>query len=141
MPKTRELIDKCFEKELYISFLTVANAAYIMRKYPKSEINRNIRLILKLFSIAPNDKSQIENAINIESPDFEDMLQYQTAMSVKCDVLLTRNIKDFTFAKNSGNVYLRIFANVVGDMEVDVAKLTNDWSKPRAQRGIADPTN
>lgn len=98
-PQIRELIDKCSEMDLYISYLTVANAAYIMRKYPKSEINKNIGLILKLFNVVPNDKSQIERAIKIESPDFEDMLQYQTAISVNCDVILTRNTKDFPFAK------------------------------------------
>lgn len=95
----RELIVRCLDKELYISYLTVANAAYIMRKYPKAEIKKNIQLILELFNIIPNDRDQIENAIKNDAPDFEDMLQYQSAMSAKCDVILTRNAKDFPFAE------------------------------------------
>lgn len=98
-PIIRALIERCSDKELFISFLTVANAAYIMRKYPKSKINENIDLILDLFNIVSNDRSQLEKAIKIEAPDFEDVLQYQAALSTKCEVILTRNAKDFPFAK------------------------------------------
>jgi len=97
-PQIRDLIVKCSDKEICISYLTVANAAYIMRKYPKSEINNNIKLILELFNIIPNDRSQVEKAIKQEVPDFEDMLQYQSAISANCEVILTRNAKDFPFA-------------------------------------------
>ncbi len=95
----RELIRVCAEDELYISYLTIANAAYIMRKYSKDKIQENINLILELFEIIPNDKSQIEKAIKTEGSDFEDILQYQSARSVKCEVILTRNEKDFLFSE------------------------------------------
>lgn len=98
-PQIRELVAQYSNQELFISYLTVANAAYIMRKYPKSVINNNIKLLLELFSIIPNDKNQIEEAIKQEVPDFEDMLQYQSAISANCDIILTRNVKDFPFAK------------------------------------------
>lgn len=84
--------------DLYISYLTVANAAYIMRKYSKVELRSNLELILELFEIIPNDKQQLVEAIKADSPDFEDMLQYQSAKSVKCEVILTRNSKDFPFS-------------------------------------------
>ncbi len=95
----RELIRVCAEDELYISYLTIANAAYIMRKYSKDKIQENINLILELFEIIPNDRSQIEKAIKTEGSDFEDILQYQSARSVKCEVILTRNEKDFLFSE------------------------------------------
>lgn len=94
----RDLINSCAEDELYISYLTVANAAYIMRKYPKDELKANINLILELFEILPNDESQIEKAIKTEGSDFEDILQYQCAKSIECEVILTRNAKDFRFS-------------------------------------------
>ncbi len=94
----RELIRLCSAHELYISYLTVANAAYIMRKYSKEELNANLNLILELFEIVPNDKLQILNAIKTEGKDFEDILQYQSAKSVRCEVILTRNAKDFHFS-------------------------------------------
>lgn len=58
-PQTRELMVRCSDKELYISFLSVANAAYIMRKYPKSEVIGNIKIILKLFSVISNDSYNV----------------------------------------------------------------------------------
>ena len=97
-PIIRNLISRGEDYDFFISYLTVANAAYIMRKYPKTEINANIRLILELFEVIPNDKQQIEKALTIDSPDFEDTLQYEAAMTAKCDIILTRNTKDFTFS-------------------------------------------
>lgn len=94
----RELIRRSEEYDLYISYLTVANAAYIMRKYSKAVLRSNLQLMLELFEIIPNDKHQIEKAIKSDCPDFEDMLQYQSAKSMKCDVILTRNAKDFPFS-------------------------------------------
>lgn len=97
-PHIRELISHSEDIDLYISYLTVANAAYIMRKYPKVKLRSNLELILELFEIIPNDKQQLAEAIKADSPDFEDMLQYQSAKSVKCEVILTRNAKDFPFS-------------------------------------------
>ncbi len=94
----RDLIRSCADDELYVSYLTVANAAYIMRKYSKEELNDNLNLILELFEIIPNDKHQIEKAIKTNGSDFEDILQYQSAKSVQCEVILTRNAKDFQFS-------------------------------------------
>lgn len=94
----RELISRSISYDLYISYLTVANAAYIMRKYTKAELRSNLEYIMELFEIISNDKYQIEKAIHADCPDFEDMLQYQSAKSMKCDVILTRNAKDFPFS-------------------------------------------
>ncbi len=94
----RELISHSEDYDLYISYLTVANAAYIMRKCSKAVLRSNLQLMLELFEIIPNDKHQIEKAIKADCPDFEDMLQYQSAKSMKCDVILTRNAKDFPFS-------------------------------------------
>ena len=97
-PQIRDLISHSDNYDLYISYLTVANAAYIMRKYPKNEIRANLQLMLELFEIIPNDKKQIEKALKIDCKDFEDMLQYQSARSVNSQVILTRNAKDFPFS-------------------------------------------
>ena len=97
-PQIRELISRSADWNLYISYLTVANAAYIMRKYSKEQLRTNLKLILDLFEIIPNDRKQQEKAIKADGSDFEDMLQYQAAKSVKSEVIFTRNAKDFTFS-------------------------------------------
>ena len=97
-PQIRELISRSADWNLYISYLTVANAAYIMRKYSKEQLRTNLKLLLDLFEIIHNDRKQLEKAIKADCSDFEDMLQYQAAKSVKSEVILTRNAKDFTFS-------------------------------------------
>lgn len=94
----RSLILKSSGMELYVSYLTIANTAYILRKYPKNEIVRYLKLILDIFTVVPNNVNQIQEALKVEVPDFEDMLQYQTALFSKCDVIITRNVKDFPFS-------------------------------------------
>lgn len=69
-----------------------------MRKYSKEKLNENLNLILELFEIIPNDKQQIERAIKTDGKDFEVILQYQSAKSMRCEVILTRNAKDYHFS-------------------------------------------
>lgn len=94
----RELIKRSSGLELYISYLTVANTAYILRKQPRHDFIKYIKLVLDIFTVIPNTYSQIHDALRIESKDFEDILQYQAAMSINCDVIITRNFKDFQFS-------------------------------------------
>lgn len=97
-PDIRKLIMESSGMQLYVSYLTIANAAYILRKRPKDEMIRYLRLILNIFAVVPNNVDQILEALKVEVPDFEDMLQYQTALSSRCDVIITRNVKDFPFS-------------------------------------------
>ncbi len=87
--------------ELGISSLTIANTSYTLLRQtnPKSakEILRKLRLIINIF---PLDDKIIGLALNDNSfSDFEDGLQYFTALENNQDLIITRNLKDF---KNSG---------------------------------------
>lgn len=84
--------------KFYISYLSVANVAYIARKIPKEELYSGIHEVLKLFRIIPNDKKQIEKALELKASDFEDALQYAAAIEAKCDFIITRNHSDFKFS-------------------------------------------
>lgn len=103
-PEYKEISEKFLYKaalhvyELYISYLTVANYAYILRKEPDEKIYSLIKKILDSFLIIPNNRNQIENALILKPHDFEDALQYQAAVSEKCDFIITRNKKDFEFS-------------------------------------------
>jgi predicted nucleic acid-binding protein len=50
--------------------------------------------------LAVNDKT-IELALSSEFKDFEDAIQYYTAIENKIEILLTRNLKDFRKAEIS----------------------------------------
>ena len=86
--------------ELSISSLTIANTSYTLLRQTNStsakEILRKLRLII---NILPLDDKIIGIALNDNSfDDFEDGLQYFTAIENNQDLIITRNLKDF---KNS----------------------------------------
>lgn len=85
--------------QFYISYLTIANFAYIARKLSTEVLERYLRSICKLFNVVSCDVNQILNAIDIGAKDFEDALQYQAAISANCEYIITRNAKDFAFSK------------------------------------------
>jgi len=87
--------------ELNISSLTIANTSYILlRKLdPKKakEILRKLRLII---NILPLDDKIIGLSLNDDSfYDFEDSLQYFTALENSLDCFISRNLKDFKSSK------------------------------------------
>ncbi|WP_256729256.1 PIN domain-containing protein [Treponema parvum] len=56
------------------------------------EALRKLRFLVKIISM---EKREVDSALNSSFSDFEDALQYYTAMRHRMDVLLTRNIKDY----------------------------------------------
>lgn len=97
-----------------VSFLSVANSAYILRK---GRTAKELRTVLKeLFdgiTVLPMDSSQLKAAYDVEAPDFEDVLQYECAKSAKCEIIVTSNTKHFKFCKDIEVVttaeYARLF--------------------------------
>ena len=85
---------------IIVSSLTFANTNYILSKMTTSTTAREILTKFKvLVTVAALDDKIIELALNDKSfSDFEDGLQYYTAMENEADIIITRNLKDF---KNS----------------------------------------
>ncbi len=87
--------------ELSISSLTIANTSYTILRQTNSktakEILRKLRLIVNVLPL--NDKI-IGIALNDDSfSDFENGLQYFTAIENNQDLIITRNLKDFKASK------------------------------------------
>jgi predicted nucleic acid-binding protein len=87
--------------ELAVSSLTIANTSYALLRQMDSNkaksILRKLRLILK---ILPLDDKIIGLALNDETfADFEDGLQYFTAIDNGQELIITRNLKDFKNSK------------------------------------------
>ena len=76
-----------------ISFTTVN---YVLSKFESSQIVREkLRKFKILCSISILDEHIIEKGLNSSFKDFEDSLQYFSAVSAECDLIITRNAKDF----------------------------------------------
>ena len=84
---------------LLISDLSIANIKYITRKEISTEEFYNlIQIFRPIFTIVPLGAEVIDKAISLQACDFEDALQYFSAVQAEADCLVTRNIKDFGFA-------------------------------------------
>lgn len=84
--------------EGFASYLTFANMAYVLRKeVGKQRLKEIIRKSMKLLQILPMDSEQIEVALEISAPDFEDVLQYACAKAGGCEIFVTNNVKHYQF--------------------------------------------
>lgn len=86
--------------KLYVSSLTFANVNYILSKQLSSAQARKMLLKLKtlIHVLSVNDKI-IELALASDFRDFEDAIQYHTAIENGITILVTRNLKDFKKAE------------------------------------------
>lgn len=87
------------EVNLFISSLTFANAYYsIVRHHKEVDAKKYLSKFKVLVTILSLDAKAIELALASDFKDFEDGLQYFTAMDNEADVIITRNKKDFANA-------------------------------------------
>jgi len=82
--------------ELYVSALTFANAHYLLSKQYSARQSRSMLLHFKtLVTVLSMSDKAVERALTSEFADFEDGLQYFTAIEAGISLLLTRNLKDY----------------------------------------------
>ena len=100
--KTILELGKKGELELYASYLTFANMAYILRHRSKDEIYKLLKMARNHVKVLDNTPHQLDKALNQIVNDFEDLLQYYCALSGECDLIITNNKKDFEeFSKST----------------------------------------
>jgi hypothetical protein len=54
-----------------------------------------IQNVRKVVAVLPCDAAQLDEALANPVKDYEDMLQYQCALSAGCDVIVTNNKREF----------------------------------------------
>jgi predicted nucleic acid-binding protein len=80
----------------YLAAHRLTTLFYLIQKgRSSSEARATITNLLQFIKIAPVDQSTIEQALNLDYPDFEDAVQMISAVQCKADCLVTRNIKDY----------------------------------------------
>lgn len=86
------------EINLFASFLTFANMAYILQRnrVPRTQIYQVERMMESRMTVLAMDGGQLRTALRHEVKDFEDMLQYQSAVAGQCDCIVTINVNDFS---------------------------------------------
>lgn len=84
------------ELKACVSSLTFANLFYILRKElsaPKAV--EALKKLRQLVTVLPVDDKIVAHALDGGFTDFEDALQYHTALSKGIPCLITRNVRDY----------------------------------------------
>lgn len=86
---------------LFTSALSFANVSYVLLKKRKpAEAKQILRKLNVLLTIVSLDEKVISLALNDnEFADFEDGLQYYSALENNIEIIVTRNLKDFLSSK------------------------------------------
>jgi predicted nucleic acid-binding protein len=83
--------------ELLVSALSFANANYVLRKFiddkEKKEILSQIMSFVRICSLTA---SELHQAMSLNFTDLEDAIQYATASNNNADLIITRNVKDYS---------------------------------------------
>ncbi|MFY0482260.1 type II toxin-antitoxin system VapC family toxin [Flavobacterium sp. PLA-1-15] len=88
------------EIQLAVSSLSFATCHYVMSKITDkksvSEVLKKFRIVCE---VADVDESNIDKSLFSKFNDFEDAVQYYSALKSKSDIIITRSAKDFSLSE------------------------------------------
>lgn len=87
------------EFEIIVSSLTIVNTLYIGRKYGTEVLKDKLLAFSKNITVADLPATSVLEALKNDWKDYEDSLQYATAMRLGANCIVTRNKKDFEKAQ------------------------------------------
>lgn len=80
----------------FVSVISFNNIYYIVSRFrDKKHAGRAIKLLRGTFSPVSLDEQILNQAIDSKMNDFEDAIQFFSAVHVSADFIITRNSKDF----------------------------------------------
>jgi predicted nucleic acid-binding protein len=91
------LFELCYEARIQgvASSIAFINTYYFLRKFAPEVAMDSLKKLRSTISIVEVNEKIIDLALNSKFSDFEDAVQYYTAISANADVIITRNIKDY----------------------------------------------
>ncbi|MFN2262475.1 MAG: type II toxin-antitoxin system VapC family toxin [Psychroflexus sp.] len=83
--------------KLYLSAVSINNIYYIVRRFlGHKKTIKVVELLTEMTEIIGTTKEEILQALKNNFSDFEDSIQYSTALNIKdLDAIITRNTKDY----------------------------------------------
>ncbi len=86
--------------KIHVSFLSFSNINYILsRQFSTVHARKKMLMFKTLVNVLPVTDKTVELALSSDFKDFEDALQYFTAIENNVKTLLTRNLKDYKTAE------------------------------------------
>jgi predicted nucleic acid-binding protein len=84
------------EIKVYVSSLSFSNLNYILSKqFTTVQARKKLLTFKTLVNVLSVSEKSVDLALNSDFNDFEDALQYFTALEFKISTLITRNLKDY----------------------------------------------
>lgn len=68
------------------------------KKHGEAQAQKKLQILLQHLTVAPCGAEEVNKATRPGTYDFEDALQYFSALAAECDHLVTSNAPDFYFA-------------------------------------------
>jgi len=85
--------------KIFTSPTTISTSYYILAKFESNNVAlEKIKKFKLLCDISIMNNEVIDKAISSNFKDFEDAMQYFSAIATNCDLIITRNEKDFKSA-------------------------------------------
>ena len=86
--------------ELYTTPTVMVNTFYVLRKQLGNEAAKSaLRKLRLLIHVIDSSEKVMDQTLNSSFNDFEDAVQYYTALNNNIPIILTRNLKDYKNAK------------------------------------------
>ena len=84
------------EVKLYATPMSFATCIFIARKMLGYDgVVKAMQILSNYIEITTMDSAQCHHALFSKMPDFEDMLQFESAYATGCELIITRNKKHF----------------------------------------------
>lgn len=82
--------------EAFVSAISYNNCFYIVRKYAgQARAYETLRILRDVFRPVPLTEQVLNQAMDAGFADFEDAIQYFSALHARAEILVTRNPDDF----------------------------------------------
>ena len=85
--------------QLIVSPMTYSTASFLLRKHGSEGVRNLLSNFRQLSRVATTNERTVDDSLASQFNDFEDAMQYYTAVKAKADVIITRNGKDFAASK------------------------------------------
>lgn len=86
--------------KLYTTPTVMVNTFYVLRKQLGNEAAKSaLRKLRLLIHVIDSSEKVMDQALNSSFNDFEDAVQYYTALNNNIHIIITRNLKDYKNAK------------------------------------------
>ena len=84
---------------LLVSPMTYATASFLLSKHGAEGVHNLLSNLRSVTKVTTANERTVDDALASQFKDFEDALQYYSALQTKADAIITRNGRDFTNSK------------------------------------------